>query len=523
MRRDALLLLLLLVGLLLALVPIALMPTLPLMDYPGHLARLYLLDHAEQSPYLHEYYRVNWQFLPNLAFELISRPLAAHLGVDAAGRVFLALTFAVQLAGVVALNVVLNRRLSVIVLLALMLLYGRLFTNGFLSFGFGLGLSLCCLAAWIRWREVGFLPRFLAFSVAGCALLICHLFALGLYGLAVLCWEANRAWKKRTRRLAGLLALADGLAQFVVPTALFLALSPTASSLGLAGPTDPRQRVAAWAAPVEFYSPSLQLAVVVVAAMLLLWACHRRFVRILLPMWLVIGTLALLVCCGPDRAASGSILLPRFAVAAAFLTVASVDLRLSSPSVERRWAAGLLLLFAMYVAFIAATWGRFQASYRALDASFEHLHRGAKVNIVIEYCGTLQDLLEPPFHHALELAISRREVFVPTMVTEARQQPVVYQPGYAPLARRNSAPVVACGTLLEKRPQAGQATSAALRADLAADFDYLYVVAEGLSGVLPPRDFRQVFDGGRFRLYQRTGSREGVGDAEPARRIPEAD
>lgn len=502
-RRHRGLVWVILLGLLIALSPIAFVPTLPLLDYPGHLARLYLLEHAAQSPLLSEYYQANWQFLPNLAFELISQPIAQHLGIDAAGRVFLGLVLTVQLAGVVALNSALHGRLSVTVLLAFPLLYGRLFTYGFLSFNFGLGLTLCCLAAWIRWRDSSLVVRTAAFSLAGCLLLISHLFAFGLYGLAVTCLETCRAFENRRHSPAIFLGLAGGLAQLVMPTALFLALSPTASGLGLTWASDRFLHVAAWAAPFEFYAPALQLTTVVLLALLVAAAYVQRVARIPPGMLMTVITLAALTSFGPDQAASGSILLPRFAVAAAFMVVAALDISGLAPAVERRLATVLLALFALYMAFIVRTWWSYQPTFQSLHASFESLDRGAKVKMVIEHCGRLQALLEPPLQHAVETAIREREVFVPSMVVEARQQPITYRPKYASFAKRNSNPVAQCGTLLAPGGEGPENRKAALREDLATDFDYLYLVAHGLSDVLPPKGFQLIVDGGRFRLYKR--------------------
>jgi hypothetical protein len=55
----------------------------PLVDYPDHLARMWILVYGSEN------YVANWHLLPTLAMDLVVPPLAQILPVEAAGKLFI--------------------------------------------------------------------------------------------------------------------------------------------------------------------------------------------------------------------------------------------------------------------------------------------------------------------------------------------------------------------------------------------------------------------------------------------------
>src|ERR1700712_5414672 len=51
-----------------AAVPVLVVQTLPLFDYPNHLARMHILAHPDDAV-LQRFYEIRWQLLPNLAMD----------------------------------------------------------------------------------------------------------------------------------------------------------------------------------------------------------------------------------------------------------------------------------------------------------------------------------------------------------------------------------------------------------------------------------------------------------------------
>src|SRR5271165_5913614 len=89
-----------LVGLLL--VPILSVDIPPLLDYPNHLARLFVLAHGAADPFLSRVYAVYWAVIPDIAIDLIGPPLLAVFGLHTVGRMLLAPSLLLPVAGTMA-------------------------------------------------------------------------------------------------------------------------------------------------------------------------------------------------------------------------------------------------------------------------------------------------------------------------------------------------------------------------------------------------------------------------------------
>ncbi|MGO8919098.1 MAG: hypothetical protein ACLQJR_24620, partial [Stellaceae bacterium] len=105
-----------------AALPVLLCDTLPLFDYPNHLARMHILADFAQSPALQRYYEIAWRPLPNLAMDLVVPPLAGLLPLAWAGKAFVLLTLFLLAGGAATLNRVLFGRWSAWSCLAFLLL-----------------------------------------------------------------------------------------------------------------------------------------------------------------------------------------------------------------------------------------------------------------------------------------------------------------------------------------------------------------------------------------------------------------
>jgi hypothetical protein len=245
------------------LTPVWTTDVLPLQDYPNHIARLHILTRLDHEPALQEYYRANWRLFPNLGFDLLAFYPTRVLGADVAGRLFITLTFVLLVSGTAALNYVLHRSVTAWSLSGFLFLYSGIFLLGFLSYLLGVALFLWLTALWIAWRDRGELARLVLFTLLTTVLLVCHLFAFGLYALTIAGYELGAYL--RTRRHDALGALRRlGLAalQFVVPASLFFVLSPTSTVVAQATSADRWAKLFGWLHVVDLYSLRLQLAVV---------------------------------------------------------------------------------------------------------------------------------------------------------------------------------------------------------------------------------------------------------------------
>src|SRR5665647_1167422 len=130
----------------LSLGPVLLTPIPAMVDYPNHLARMYILS-ASGTPDANPFYRTAWALYPNLAMDLIIPQLARLIDVETATRVFLLLRQFLIVSGALALERVVKGRMQIAGFAAVMFLYCLPFTWGFVNFEFGLGVALWGIAA----------------------------------------------------------------------------------------------------------------------------------------------------------------------------------------------------------------------------------------------------------------------------------------------------------------------------------------------------------------------------------------
>lgn len=230
------------IGIFLACLALALLPVLltqhpPLLDYPNHLARLYILTHPD-DPYLSQYYQIDWSLLPNLGFDLIGYALASLMPVDLAGRVFIGIANAVMLSAPMALHRALYGRLSPLPLFAGAIVFNRILQEGFLGYYLGAGLAVWAFALHLLLRGQRPVVRYAFLQAAALVLYLVHLYAVAVLAVLVLSHAAAEGWRAGVnggltfRMRAALRATVPVGLPFVLPFLLLLA-SRTAGSAGV--------------------------------------------------------------------------------------------------------------------------------------------------------------------------------------------------------------------------------------------------------------------------------------------------
>ena len=84
------------------LAPLFLIDVPPVLDYPNHLARMYVLAFGAHDPILSRMYAQHWAIIPNLAIDLVLPEMLKFLPIYLAGRLVLAATLLMPLLGVIA-------------------------------------------------------------------------------------------------------------------------------------------------------------------------------------------------------------------------------------------------------------------------------------------------------------------------------------------------------------------------------------------------------------------------------------
>ena len=84
------------------LAPLFVVDVPPLLDYPNHLARMYVLAFGAHDPILSQMYEQHWAIIPNLVIDLIVPHMLKVMPIYVAGRIVLGATLLLPLAGVIA-------------------------------------------------------------------------------------------------------------------------------------------------------------------------------------------------------------------------------------------------------------------------------------------------------------------------------------------------------------------------------------------------------------------------------------
>ena len=182
------------------LAPLLLVDLPPILDYPNHLSRLYVLSRIDTDPVLSSMFQQAWGPIPDLAVDSFMPALLRFFPPLVGGRIMLAAILLATVAGTVCYSRAVFGRLLHWPLASVLVACNMAFILGFLNFLLSVGLALLLAAAWISWRD----RRPAATVAMGCfaatALFLAHLMGLVFFLVLVASSEIESAWRGRNRR-----------------------------------------------------------------------------------------------------------------------------------------------------------------------------------------------------------------------------------------------------------------------------------------------------------------------------------
>jgi hypothetical protein len=486
-----------------ALLPLLLADIPPLVDYLNHIARDYILAHYDESASYRQYYRPAWAFLPNLAMDLWVVPLAKIISVDLAGKLFIGAILILTVAGVFFLSKTLHGQIEIPALLVFFLVYHRLLLWGYLNFSFGIALALLGFSLWLRLRDSPGWLRLAVFGGFGTLVLLCHLFAFGVYLLLIGGHHLGRSVATGPRGF-GRRGIREWLVVALVaaiPAALFLALSPTVGKSGeirfgtLLGKLTPAFHV------VNHYHRGLDYATFFLLAGAIALGLWRGRLSLARPVWWPLGLGAALQLAMPETLFGSQTADARLPVVLWLLLAAG--LRLHGVEV-RRWRPvllGFLALALVRLGIVAYEWQRANAVYREYLAAFEAIEPGARLLSAIALPR------HPSFHHPpltfiASRAVIARATFDPFLFADLGHQPLNFAEPYRTLAKLTPGPVV-----YYPENSSNQALKLAdwqnpFRDEVLRHYDYLLLIEPRRFGGWVPARLETVSAGTNFRLYR---------------------
>ena len=169
----------------------------PLLDYPNHLARAFILNRYDESAAFREAFVPDWKPTPYLGADLLFEALLSFLDPLDAGRVVLSLSFVLFAVGCCLLGHALHGRATWSSIVAAFVFLNPGLLYGFLNYVLGLGLFFCAAAFFLRVSETPHRSwrTGLGLTLLSLACYFCHLAAFVLLCVVVgtiLAWRLSR-------------------------------------------------------------------------------------------------------------------------------------------------------------------------------------------------------------------------------------------------------------------------------------------------------------------------------------------
>jgi hypothetical protein len=353
----------------------------PLTDYANNLARAHVIATIGADAEFQRFYTIEWGVIPNLMMDLVVPGLSRIVGIYPAGQVFTVAAIVLIFSGTFALHRALFARWSVVPVVAGLIIYNEVLLVGVMNYVFGIGLALWALTIWIALRERSWPWRFAASTLFVVALFFCHLFAVGLYGLGLLAFEAQRLWSARR------LPLGPRLIDFVASGAPFLA----AAVLLLASPTVDLAGDIQWESWGKFdglllvftvYYRSIAAVLIVAIALAVAFLIWRGLIRLHPVGWMLLAIGAAVYLALPRTLFATHLADQRLPAALAFMLVACIDLDQRERTHRRALMMLFIVMLAVRIAEVQMSWNTLSRQTSAFLGSVRLIERGARVLVV---------------------------------------------------------------------------------------------------------------------------------------------
>lgn len=491
--------------LLIACVPLALTLIPPLSDYPNHVARIYVLLNLDHSAELATYYAPFLRPIPNLAFDAVALVLAQMLPLWLAGKVVIAITFAVMLGGVIYLHRVVHGHWSVWPCLAIFFLYNRLFLWGFVGNLLSLGLAIWGTAVFLQLRHARPVLRLAVNSALALIIYFGHLFALGIYAITIACLAAYDLLPRIRREPGAVLRelFLLGL-PFGAPALLFL-FSPTAEVLGK---TEWKGLLRSLSTPfnvVNNYNHVLDITTFLLLGALVVVAFLHKRLKVAPEFIGVLVVLGLLALAMPDQLMSIYFADQRIPIALALLGVAATDPVIRPKDGSALIFAVFAVLFIVRIGVISDVWRKSDQVYKSYIAAFEHMPRGARLLSIVSFPG---DFSLPPIPciEAGTIAVITRDAFAPNLYAYPLDpgKPIRFSPAFHDLVLRTPEKKYDRAVLEALKDPAYANRKSPFRPEILSAYDYFLMVNPELFTLPVPDSLTPVFKGVNFVLLKRT-------------------
>ena len=434
--------------------PILLVPVPMLLDYPNHLARIWLLSGGlDQSP-MSSFYLLNWSALTNIGVDLLAAGPMRWLPAQAQASLYLWLGAALPVLGAALLNRRLFGGWSWWQLGFGIFAWNLTLLAGFLNFNIGVGLALLAVLAepWLERRPL-VLALVLRLSLA-LALGVMHVFAAFLYAAvlaALALGPTTRGWFTWARLSSVLLAVAPPVVAVLLLALLAPALPGAHEAAGASSWTttlnaslellsDPGRKLRNGFAAIQTYRLKPDLLALMFLMVPLGFAALRGWLRWHAGLMVAVLGMLLLFLPIPDTIAGTGWIDRRFAQLGFILALVALRPDLP-PRMAPAMAAAMMLMLAGRSTWVGWVWWQRSADVASVTRVLAELPRGALL-LPLEHAPIASQVPIgrtfidgfPTYWHLATLAVPYRQAFVPTLFTARGKQPLAVRPEFQALA-----------------------------------------------------------------------------------------
>jgi len=481
---------LMLVGLLFAasVSPVFFVEIPAMVDYVNHLARMHLLVDAAAGR-RNPAYEIDWRLYPNLAVDIVVPVLARFVSVETAARLFLLASQVLVISGAIALEIEVRGRHQISGFAALIALYSLPFLWGLTNFEFGCGVGLWAIVSWIRYRQGPWLIRIALHTGFVIVSFVAHLFALGIYGLTIGCYETSRivGYRQATRTFAV-------MASPVV--ALYLYLVWSGGAVG--------KPIFDWWFGLKLiwpllvmngYSVPLSIALAFTVAVLLVFLGYSRVFGLTRPAIFIGSSFLLVYSLMPTRLFDSAYADVRLITAMMLILPAFLTVNWPSGTVRSVAALMAATVILTNAASVASVWSAYRSDYAEITASFRLLRPDS--TILIARGDAEGGAINAPMFYAPTLAAHYATAFVPSLYT-CSCQPIRKAPSKSRLEIEDSLDYLPTTISQLNSASAGGTAPKHVR-EWRTDYDYLYIVGNQRAGI--PDHLTSMMRSRRFTLY----------------------
>lgn len=396
----------------------------PLVDYPNHLARAYILHHYHDNAVYQDNYVLSREVLPNLAVDLIVPTLLHFTDWITASQLFLCSAVILFSTGCHRLGTAIRGHQNWLVIPSMFFVYNSALLYGYVNYIFGLGCFAWAFGYWLPRRHHWTIPRVAIATMLTCAAYVSHLSA---YSFLAAAFVTVGAWDLCGRR-SSLYSVAVSLLPLAPPAALYCMQMVERGEPGTVQWNSLLGKFIALLPLFLTYSYRFDLVFLIALGILCVTAISAsRESTIEWPSFLAGLVLLALLLASPKGMLTGSGADARFLVPAALLLVLSVKLTIRRPLSTALFLA-CLILFSLRVGLIWNSWREMDHQIAEQISLFSVLPEGARVYPAFPSPDLVQlSKEERSLEHVISLATITRHAYVLSQFAIPGQQPVLFR------------------------------------------------------------------------------------------------